>query len=471
MTIASQAYGEVTVRVVQETFVYPRSASVIPPASATPFAPFQLGISLDTDNPDDYEFMGYNFISGDGAQARWTEDGIVCINPGTLAVYAYYYNPRTDFYKEYDPVEITIAEPAAPNQWYFLIRRDNKPYLIHRVGSTDMSVELSNNELAQANEMAFSADGSTVYVVGAVPGDNDALIPCLWTYDGLTASRTDYSDYPNLRATDLAIDNSDVYILVSDSSPEGSIDFLVLKNGEEDGRYILNPSYEPRYNISDITAEGGKYYLCGANMRNSENYDSPYYWKNLTLSSTHYAWPLPQHDLGSSYLSNPRYYPESIAVKDGEPYVVGSVRYSYGDFMIFRRALYWEGDQEAPTHLGPYYSGSSTSGTYYMLHSIVKSNGHFVLVGEVYQDHNSYKDNWSPLLFYDELKTYASIPLEYSSAMAALNDVCLYDGVPALGGTLVDAGNTPHPAFWEAPWKEPFQWPNDSDTIVDFLVK
>lgn len=55
--------------------------------------------------------------------------------------------------------------------------------------------------------------------------------------------------------------------------------------------------------------------------------------------------------------------------------------------------------------------------------------------------------------------------------MAGLNDVCLHNGVPALGGVLVDGTNTPHPAFWEAPWKEPFQWPNDSDTIVDFLVK
>lgn len=467
MTIASQAYGEVTVRVVQETFVYPRSASVIPPASATPFSPFQLEISLDTDNPDDYEFMGYNFISGDGAQARWTEDGIVCFSPGTLAAYAYYYNPRTDFYKEYDPVEITIAEPAAPNQWYFLIRRDNKPYLIHRVGSTDTSVELSNNESAQANEMAFSADGSTVYVVGAVPGDNDALIPCLWTYDGSVASRTDYSDYPNMRATDLAIDDSDVYILVTDLNPAGSFDFLALKNGVEDGRYTLNPSYQPSFTISDITAEDGRYYLCGTRM---DNY-TPYYWRNLTISTTQYSWPLVEHNLGNSNLSKPMHYPESIAVKDGEPYVVGSVRYSYGDFMIFRRALYWEGDQKKPTHLGPYYSGSNTSGTYYMLHSIVKNNDHFVLVGEVYQDHNSYKDNWSPLLFYDELETYASIPLEYSSAMAGLNDVCLYNSVPALSGVLVDGTNTPHPAFWEAPWKQPFQWPNDNDTIVDFLVK
>lgn len=83
-------------------------------------------------------------------------------------------------------------------------------------------------------------------------------------------------------------------------------------------------------------------------------------------------------------------------------------------------------------------------------------------------------DPLSPL-YYDSISrsndaSLNAIPVTYSS-MAGLNDVCLHNGVPALGGVLVDGTNAPHPAFWEAPWKEPFQWPNDSDTIVDFLVK
>ena len=179
--------------------------------------------------------------------------------------------------------------------------------------------------------------------------------------------------------------------------------------------------------------------------------------------------------VGSSYLSNPIYYPESIAVKDDEPYVVGSVRFSYGDFRIYRRALFWQGDDSAPDYLGPSSMGDSTNGMFYMFHQIVKSNGHFILVGEKYQDHNSYKDNWAPLLYFDSISSYNdesinAIPVMYSS-QAGLNDVCLYNGVPALGGTLVDADNTPHPAFWEAPWREPFEWGNTTDTIVDFLVK
>lgn len=472
MTITSDYDGSsFQYTVVQASIVVPRSVFIsnTTPSSVSPFVPFEVEYGVDSDNPDDIEYTGYDYYADDGVIVKWSDNnGLVALTPGKLYVYAYYHNYTLNVHLESDPVEITCTEPAAPSDWYFLIRRDNKPYLIHRVGSADTAVELSNNELAQANEMAFSADGSTVYVVGAVPDEDDVMTPCLWTYNGTTASRTDFDDYPGLIATDLAVDNSDVYILVSDPNPAGSSDFLVLKNGEEDGRYTL-ASYEDHFNISDITAEDGEYYLCGANTRNYDNYDTPYYWRNLNISSTHYAWPLKKHNLGNSNLSNPLYYPESIAVKDGDPYVVGCVRYSYGDFRIYRRALFWEGDQYAPDYLGPTYMSDSTSGTFYYFHRIVKSNGHFVIVGETYQDHNTYKDNWSPLLFYDDL--YTPLSLDYSSAMAGLSDVCLYNGVPALSGTLVDGTNTPRPAFWAAPWREPFEWGNTTDTIVDFLVK
>ena len=470
MTIASIVYGEVNIRVVQEPFSAPRSISLNAPLTVTAYTPFDMEVVLDTDDLNHYR---YTYIDNEyDSNIKWLdEDSVLIFAPGTYSFSAIFEYSSIDYYRESQPVTVTVTEPDAPTDWYFLIRRDNKPYLIHRVGISDTAIELCNNELAQANEMAFSANGSTVYVVGAVPGDNDALIPCLWTYDGSVASRTDYSDYPNMKATDLAVDNSDVYILVTDLNPAGSFDFLALKNGVEDGRYTLNPSYQPSFTISDITAEDGRYYLCGTRM---DNY-TPYYWRNLTISTTQYSWPLVEHNLGNSNLSKPMHYPESIAVKDGEPYVVGSVRYSYGDFMLFRRALFWQGDDYAPNYLGPYSMGSSTSGTYYMFHQIVKSNGHFILVGERYQDHNSYKDNWAPLLYFDSISRYNdaslnAIPFAYSSR-AGLNDVCLHNGVPALGGVLVDGTNTPHPAFWEAPWKEPFQWPNDSDTIVDFLVK
>lgn len=473
MTITSDFDGSsFQYTVVQPSLAVPRSVYISSaPSSVSPFVPFEVVCGIDSDNQDDiwYTYFDYDY-NEDVVLQRTDDNRLIALNPGKIYVRAYYDDDYLNVHLVSEPVEITVTEPAAPSNWYFLIRRDNKPYLIRRVGSTDTTVELSDNELAQAYEMAFSADGSTVYVVGAVPDPNlgpeedVVMIPCLWTYNGgSTASRTDYGAYRNLVATDLAVDNSDVYILVSDPNPAGSKDFLVLTNGEEDGRYTL-ASYEDEYNLTDITAENGEYYICGASTYNY----APYYWRDLHRSSTHYAWPLKNHDLGSSFY-NPQYLPESIAVMDDQPYVVGSVRFNYNDFWLYRRALYWQGEKKVPGYIGPESIGESTVGTYYYFHSIVKNNGHFVIVGEAYQDHNSYKDNWAPLLFYDDLDT--ELPVEYSSAMAGLSDVCLYNGVPALSGVLVDGTNTPRPAFWAAPWSTPFEWGNSTDTIIDFLVK
>ena len=473
MTITSDFDGSsFQYTVVQPSLAVPRSVYISSaPSSVSPFVPFEVVCGIDSDNQDDiwYTYFDYDY-NEDVVLQRTDDNRLIALNPGKIYVRAYYDDYSLDIHLVSEPVEITISEPAAPSNWYFLIRRDNKPYLIHRANSTDTAVELSDSELAQANEMAFSADGSTIYVVGTVPDPDLApeedvvMIPCLWTYTGgSTASRTDYGDYRNLVATDLAVDNSDVYILVSDPNPAGSKDFLVLTNGEEDGRYTL-ASYEDAYNLTDITAENGEYYICGASTYNY----APYYWRDLHRSSTHYAWPLKNHNLGSSFY-DPQYLPESIAVMDDQPYVVGSVRFNYNDFWLYRRALYWQGDKRVPGYIGPDSIGESTVGTYYYFHSIVKNNGHFVIVGEAYQDHNSYKDNWAPLLFYDDVWT--PLPLEYSSDMAGLNDVCLYNGVPALSGVLVDGTNTPRPAFWAAPWSTPFEWGNTTDTIIDFLVK
>ena len=167
MTIASIVYGEVNIRVVQEPFSAPRSISLNAPLTVTAYTPFDMEVVLDTDDLNHYR---YTYIDNEyDSNIKWLdEDSVLIFAPGTYSFSAIFEYSSIDYYRESQPVTVTVTEPDAPTDWYFLIRRDNKPYLIHRVGISDTAIELCNNELAQANEMAFSANGSTVYVVGAV---------------------------------------------------------------------------------------------------------------------------------------------------------------------------------------------------------------------------------------------------------------------------------------------------------------
>lgn len=462
LTFTSDVYGEVNIRVVQESFSAPRSISLIAPQTVPAYTPFNPEVVLDTADPTLYNLTNIDWKSDRNIKRR--DDGFVILAPGTYTFYAWFEVYSIGFYMESEPVTVTVTEPDAPTDWYFLVKRYNKPYLIHRNGGSDTAIKLSDYELAQANDLAVSSDGK-VYIVGAYPDtDNDNVLrPCLWTYQGGETSRKVYSDWTNKKATKVAVDGTDYYILVSGIEASGASGNMVLKSVGDPWIYTPGPN-APRYDITAISAENGHFYLAGTEIVNrTPAGNSAEYWRDGVPSSLH-AYTL----RNTTYLHHPWYKVESIATSDGQIHVAGYVEYQYTDFYIFSDWLYWDGNT-SPSSDGPSSWGPDTSGTFYMLHDLGKSYDHFILAGEHYmKDYNSQTSSFeyskrAPVLFYDS--KYSSISVTYSGT-AGISEVEIVNGVPVLRGTLNEK-----PAFWEAPWKTPVVWNNNDDEMIGFAVK
>jgi hypothetical protein len=466
MTIASQICGEVTVRVVQETMVLPTDLTISAKETVSMYETFEVVAGFI---PEDATIsQGFRFYVKDDENydcVKWVSScenvyEYMAVKPGTVTFVAEFDYGGVNLTKE---CEVTVAETDAPTDWYFLVKRDNKPYLIHRNGGSDTAIKLSDYELAQANDLAITEDG-IVHVVGASPdtGNNNVLSPCEWTYDGSgSASLTVFGTLTNRKATDVAVEGNHVYILVSGVDASGAAGSVVLKDGES--IWTLTPG-TTRYNITDITVENGLFYLCGFEIKSSNpNGNTPYVWKNGALSS------LAGRSLPTG-VDHPVYKPESVLVQDGKYHVVGSMTYQYGDFRIYGCWLYWKEDSDLD-YEGPTPLTTSNNGTYYMFHDVDLVNDEVFMVGEQYKkDYDSSTSNyvysqWKPILYYGSSGNPMYLNYHYSG-YCGLNEVHVCNGIPVLRGTVNGT-----PAFWEAPWKEPMIWDNADDTMIGFAVK
>ena len=445
------------IMVIQVPYIAPRSITAsIESSTVAPFQHFGLEVTLDTDDQSNYDYVDLRYETTDeDVLVQRTDEGFVAFTPGSFVVYACFSDEDTGTYMESDRIMVTATQQPAPTDWYFLIRRNNKPCLVHRSatsGTSDDVVVLFDDELAEANEMAFDANGN-IYIVGAIPNEGE-LNPCLWVYNGSSVEST-VKWMSGHTATDIAFDTQtgDYYVVINSVEGANSVWSGLFKNKLDSYFYEFG-----KYRVMDVTIENGRYYAVGTNVVSyNPSGNTPYYWAGGNLTQ------LKKLNLGNN-LDHAMYCPEAIAVQDTFPYIVGYVGLEYGS-SYFRRALHWEGNF-TPFYRSDYLGG----GYYYMLHDVAKSYNHFIMAGEKYQNHNTYNSGWAPYLFYDFLEF--PIPLNYSQyAGAGLDGICVYNGsIPALSGTVVD-GSTPHRAFWSAPYATPFLWDNDADTIVDFLVK
>lgn len=468
MTIASQFYGEVTIRVVQDALVLPTALTISAPETVSLYQVFEVeggfipenvtvsrGVEIYVKEDENYDCVEWLSRYGNVYEYK-------AVLPGTVTFVAEFDYEGVFLTKE---LEVTIAEPnvVAPTDWYFLVKRDNKPYLIHRYDGSDTAIKLSDFESAQANDLAITADGK-VHVVGAYPvAENDnALSPCEWTYEGGdSASRTVYDGLQNRKATNVAVEGNHVYILVSGVDASGSAGSVVLKDGES--IWTLTPG-TTRYSVTDIAVEGDQFYLCGFSIKPSNPAgNDPYVWKNGELSS------LAGRTLPSG-VDHPVYNPESVLVQDGKCHVVGSMTYQYGDWRIYGCWLYWQ-EGEALDYEGPTPLTTSNNGTYYMFHDIDLIDEEVVIVGEQYKkDYDSsissyVYSQWEPIIYQGSSSN--PIYLNYDrSGYCGLNEVHTCNGVAVLRGTVNGT-----PAFWAAPWKTPVIWNNADDKMIAFAVK
>ena len=442
MTITSDWGGMIEITVVQEPFSQPKSISLNAPQTVPAYTPFNMEVVLDTDDPDHYR---YTYIDNEyDSNIKWLDDGVMILAPGTYSFYAVFSYSSINFYMESEPVTVTVTEPDAPTDWYYLIKRENKPYLIHRNGGSDTAIQLSEQELAQVSDLAITSDGTTVYVVGADPDENNVLVPCLWTIEGSSATKTNF-DLSGGSPKKIVLDGGDIYVL-ADYLPKT----VVLKNNEV---LWTSQAYDE---INDIAVDNGHVYLCGADQ--FENWavgNKPYLWTDGVSK------PLAKYVDNDLYQQ--RYYPQRVKVKDGSVFVTGYLmardRYSH-DHAV---AAMWEGDDYS------YVYRSRSDWWWTCLYDMSFLEGdHRIYVGESF--YNSSTNRQLQPVFYidyipDYLSAYNKLPLNYSGE-AGLNQVQLCNGIPVLRGTI--DGET---AFWEAPWKNPVVWDNDEDEVIGFVVK
>ena len=470
MTIASQYFGEVTIRVVQDKMVLPNSITINAPQTVTPYSFFDVEAVLGyPDGVDRGLEANIAVVEGSG-NLRWISGGYLPVNPGTVTFRAYLSHDvcsylDEDFYLESEAAVVTITEGPAPTDWYFANNRPYGAYLTHFAGGQRSSAALSTLRTSTANDLAFSADRSKIYVVGSVvltiDVDEEREEPRLWTYDCATGT-VDVTklDYPSGRGKKVAVDetNGDVYVLVDASSEDVSNRYCLLKNNEQ----IWETSM--LYVISDLAVENGKYYLCGnTEFRNFANGTDPIVWKNGSMMFL-------QEYVPSNDRIQPYFEPKSICVLNGVPYTVGLMPVSNNEWRYFEYPIMWENNEYM-------YSPdlrTDIEGLRQIPRDMVLLKGAgfdpdyppILVVGE---QQRSSTENSTPGLylnrpFYND-NSYR-LPLTYSGS-ASIQNIRLCNGIPALLGT-----NSGRPAYWSAPWSTPTSLSlGEEETFVGFLVK
>lgn len=450
MTISSDWGGEpIVITVVQATMVLPTAITINASATTvTPYTCFDIEASLVYPEGETGDFYPDVYLTDGSSNVTWSSTGrYLAINPGTVCFHAEF--SYGEYYLESESIEVTITEGTAPTDWYFLVNRETGAFLVHRTGSGDTDIQLSELSTSVANGLAFSSDRSKVYVVGSVKvtDDNDNVVeePRLWTVSNGESTYTKLN-LTSGRGMKVAVDGEDIYVLAN-----GSAGYAVLKNNES----VWSRSSD--YNIFDLAVENGNYYISGATpFENWATGNTPYLWTNggSTVLDVYV----------DSDLYQQRYFPVHVSVKDGEVYVSGYVmardRYSHDHAVM----TLWEGDDS----YFPYRSRGDWwwSCVYDMA---LLDSGDRIYIGESF--YNSSSNRQQLPAFYKNLTSYTTIdssnllPLNYSGEVC-LNEIHLCNGIPVMRGT-VDSS----PAFWEAPWKDPLIWENTDDTVVGFLVK
>ena len=452
MTIASDYGGKFEYTVTQAALILPESISVSAPASVTPYTVFnvQANISPVAAASSGGEFYVYDDEGGDCIS--WlTSDECIAVKPGTVKFKAVYYYGE-NYYIESEPFVMQIDDVTGPLNWIYLFRSQNKPYLTY-VGD----FLLSDNEAAQANNLAFSEDKSLVYVVGAIPNADDDLIPCMWTCDGTSIQMAELNmplDVVEANARKVVVDGTDIYILAEYKQGDNVAAYYVLKNN------VVLWSGAPAYTIYDMAVENGIFYLCGSSQFNSGNWSGgdPYLW---IYAGENEATQNSLEPYTSTTYYQQHYFPYSIVVQNGQTSVVGYMQ-NRDKYSVDRGfAMSW-----INTYLDTRMS--STKYQYFCSYDQVLMGDHRLVVGESFINQNNLivKRDQTPALYLDEpFINGHSLPVNYSDA-ACINEIQLFNGIPVLRGT---ANGTP--AFWEAPWKEPMIWSNTDDEVIGFLVK
>lgn len=465
MTISSQIFGEKTVRVVQDGLVLPTGITISAPTTVAPYTAFDVEAELIYPEGQTGSFRPDIYFSGD-AMLKSVNEGYLAVASGTVVFQADF--SYGDLYLESEPVEVTVTEGTAPTDWYFLVERETNPYLVHRTASGDAWIPLPGgtiNGSAVANDLAFSADGTKVFVVGAKPGQEGGRKPCLWTHSetGIEVSDLNMPDnvnVANVEAKKIVVEGDDIYILAHAGDDFGGM-YFVSKNNI----VIWYDGYRNQPDtIYDLAVENGTFYLSGSTyFSNWAGGNTPFLRTNGNYKSL--------TKFQDSDLYQQRYYPMSVTAKDGVAYVAGYVeardRYSHNHAVISM----WEGGNA-------YFRYKSRADWWWTcVYDMAFILGdHRVYVGESFYNYSSTNRQQVPVFYYDLIRDYYTndywapnyannLPLAYSGE-TALNEVKVCNGIPVLRGT-VD-GTT---AFWEAPWRNPVLWENTTDTVVGFVVK
>ncbi len=465
MTISSQALGEKTIRVVQAPLVLPTGITISAPTAVAPYTTFDVEAELIYPEGQTGSFRPDIYFSGD-AMLKSVNEGYLAVASGTVVFQADF--SYGDLYLESEPVEVTVTEGTAPTDWYFLVKRESNPYLVHRTVSGDAWIPLPGGTTdvpAVANDLAFSADGTKVFVAGAKPDQEGGRKPCLWTYSRTGIEVSDWNMPDNVNVTNgeakkIVVEGEDIYILAQAGDNYGGMYFVSKNNG-----VIWNNGYMNQPDtIFDMAVENGSFYLSGST-----------YFSNWAVGNTPFLRTNGGYKslakFNDSDLYQQRYYPESVTVKDGVAYVAGYVmardRLSHDHAVISM----WNGET-------PYFRYRNRADWWWTcVHDMAFILGdHRVYVGESYYTNSSSNRQQVPVFYYDLLRDYSTnyywypnnannLPLAYSGE-TALNEVKVCNGIPVIRGT-VD-GTT---AFWEAPWRDPALWENTTDTVIGFVVK
>lgn len=465
MTISSTIFGEKTIRVVQDAITLPTGITLSAPSTVAPYSPFEVEAELIYPDGQTGSFMPDVYSSGD-VVIKGLDEGYMAVTSGTAVFRAEF--SFGGYYLEAEPVEITVTEGTAPTDWYFLVNRESDPYLVHRTVSGDTWIPLPlpgepSVVHAVANDLAFSQDGTRVFVAGAAPDVVGNLEPCLWTYygTGTDVAVWDMPDNENVaygEARKIVVEGDDVYILAKAGNAYGYLNYVSKNNviiwSEE---YLNQPD-----TIYDMVVENGTFYLSGST-----------YFYSWAVGNTAFLRTNGSYKSLAKFndpdLYQQCYYPKSVTAKDGVAYVAGYVeardRYSHNHAVISM----WEG--------GNAYFRYRNRGDWWWTRvndMAFFSGNHRVYVGESYYNSSTNRQQ-VPVFYYDLLSlstnaywdpNYSNcLPLTYSGEVY-LEEVKVCNNIPVLRGT-VD-GTT---AFWEAPWKEPVLWENTTDTVIGFAVK
>ena len=460
MTIASRYSDEkVNIRVVQEALVLPNSITINAPSVVSAYSCFDVEAILGYPDGVDRGYEPWIDVVDGSENIKWVSNGRLAVNPGTVTFRAYlshdvYSFLDEDYYLEAE-AEVTITDGTAPTDWYFLVKQNDSPVLVHRSSAGDSSIPLpgsTEDVSVVANDLTLSSDGSLVYVVGAKPNGEGVLVPCMWTYDGSGFQSTDLNTPNNIvsgEAKKVVVEGGDVYIHALAKNSDYVSTNCLFKNNE----VIWNGASSDE--IFDLAVENGNFYFSGTDKFYNNNWSGgdPYLWTNgVSTKLSGYS---------TNVLIQQRYCPESILVRDGNTYIAGYfyARDKYSNARAFA-TMWTNGDFQE------YYYSSST-GWWSCLYdsAFVGNDDDIILVGESYYNSSPIRQLKPALYLNYPFNNSYKLPLTYSGEVG-LNEMHICNGIPVLRGT-VDGT----PAFWEAPWKDPIIWENTEDTMIGFAVK